>query len=265
MLRLLLISLIMSSLNSFAQDKPVKDLLLSLSDAELVKAAMSGKTGKCSVVDARECPQCFCDYYAQSSKSGLQGVGLPHGLGSGCIVAPDAPKRVDICWGAPNVYDQYNNSKTPICGASLIKNAANMIRIGIQRDLCDLPVEQPKKDDLKACLDGRKLTEEELKKSRDTIASLTIELEKRKGQIDKDRGDCDKAKTELEKAKAELEKVKIQAESDRKERDKLKDENQKLKNQSEKDKQDLEKYKKELDEVKRKSKSPKASPPLKMK
>jgi hypothetical protein len=119
--------------NAQAVDTPVKHVLLSLSDEEQVKA------GKWSIEDAKNCSQCFCDFYAKASKTGLLGKGLPHGYGSGCMVAPDSPRRINICWGAPNVYDQYNKSKTPIFGRSLRNNAANMIRIGIERVLCDLP------------------------------------------------------------------------------------------------------------------------------
>jgi hypothetical protein len=63
--------------------------------------SLNARAGKCSIVDAKNCPKCFCDFYAKTSKAGLLGVGLPHGYGSGCIVAPDSPRRIDTCWGAP--------------------------------------------------------------------------------------------------------------------------------------------------------------------
>jgi hypothetical protein len=74
----LILACLMLSLNAQAVATPIKQPLLSLSDEELVKAAMTGQAGKCS------------------------------------IVAPDSPRRIEICWGAPNVYDQYTNSKPPI-------------------------------------------------------------------------------------------------------------------------------------------------------
>lgn len=194
----------MLSLNAQAVDTSVKQLLLSLSDEELVKAAMNGRVGKCSIVDAKNCSQCFCDFYAKTSKAGLLGEGLPHGYGSGCIVAPDSPRRIDICWGAPNVYDQYNNSKTPICGRSLSSNAANMIRIGIERGLCDLPeqakdaVVAPVKDPIKECLDSSKSKDEEIRTIKMSLEGVSAELVKQKKTLDDERKQNQNGKNECE-------------------------------------------------------------------
>ena len=229
----------MLSLNAQTVDTPVKQLLLSLSDDDLVRAAMNGRTGKCSIVNAKNCPQCFCDFYAKTSKAGLLGVGLPHGYGSGCIVAPDSPRRIDICWGAPNVYDQYNNSKTPICGRSLSNNAANMIRIGIQRGLCDLPdqmkeavvppFKDPIKDPVKECMDSVKSKDEELRKTKESLISQRSELDKQKKQIEIER------KQQNQELTKEKDKVKNQA------------------NEIEKRTKELENCRKQLEEEKRKN------------
>ncbi|MFZ4715184.1 MAG: hypothetical protein ACOYL6_15790 [Bacteriovoracaceae bacterium] len=126
----------MVSMSAHSQSK-MGELLLSLSDAELFKAGLNNKVGSCYIADSRGNGN-FCDYYAQTRKPGLQGIGLPHGLGSGCLVAPYEPKGVGNCWSSPNVYDQYNDSATPICTNDFIKNGANMLRIAIKRGICDL-------------------------------------------------------------------------------------------------------------------------------
>ena len=214
MLYLIILSLI-TSLKGHTQVKPVRELLLSLSDEELVKAAQNGKTGKCYIADAKDCSQCFCDFYAKTSKSGLRGEGLPHGYGSGCIVAPDSPRGVDICWGAPNVYDQYNKSKTPICGRSMVANAANMIRIGIQRNLCDLPERQINSEE-NSCDQDIIKKDDEIRKINNQLASLKIELNQLKKQHEDLRFRNEKAQSEIISYKKQIDdermkKVKIQS------------------------------------------------------
>ena len=184
------------SVQAFSQVKPLKELLLSLSDQELTKAAFNGKTGKCVIVDATNCPQCFCDYYAQTSKAGLAGNGLPHGYGTGCIVAPESPKGVGVCWGAPNVYDKYNNTKTPICGQSMIQNAANMIRIGIQKDLCDLPSTSPIDDQEVTCKETLDKNLKEREKDKVLIGSMAAQIDELKKQLENERAEKEKIKQE---------------------------------------------------------------------
>ena len=87
---------LMLSLNAQTVDTPVKQLLLSLSDEELVKAAMNGRAGKCSIVDAKNCPQCFCDFYAKTSKARLQGVGVHLMCTTNTTIAK--PPSVALAW-----------------------------------------------------------------------------------------------------------------------------------------------------------------------
>lgn len=114
--------------------------LKKMTDEQLWEAATSGKVGRCFISDATQCSSCACDYYVKTTKEGLKGPGLPHGYGTGCVVAPSGPKGMSICWGAPNVYQDYSNSKTPICTTNHVKNATNMIRIALARkeNICDL-------------------------------------------------------------------------------------------------------------------------------
>jgi hypothetical protein len=125
----------------------IRSTLLSMSDKELWDAALSGKTGKCRIADARSSASSYCDYYVETLKfkgtgqpyAGLPGKGDGKPYGSGCLVSPGG-RNVTTCWDAPNVYPKFNSSSTPICTSDAVKNAANMIRIAVNdsADLCDL-------------------------------------------------------------------------------------------------------------------------------
>ena len=132
---ILTLSVLLASFSTHAIGLRATDVLLSLGDTELFNLGLKNKVGKCFIFDSRTNGN-FCDFYAQTSKKG--NLGLPSGSGSGCLVAPSQPKHIDYCWGAPNVYDQYNNSATPICTNDYIKNGANMLRIAIKAGLCDV-------------------------------------------------------------------------------------------------------------------------------
>ena len=130
------LSFLFSSLSVHAEGLKPVDVFLSLSDTALFNLALKNKVGKCFIYDSRNNGN-FCDFYAQTSKSGSN-LGLPAAYGSGCMVAPNLAKQINYCWGSPNVYDQFNNSSTPICTNDYIKNGANMIRIGLKNGLCDV-------------------------------------------------------------------------------------------------------------------------------
>jgi hypothetical protein len=114
------------------------DLLLSLPDAVLFDLAIKQKVGQCYI---SLCPSktCACDMYAKIMVSGGTSLGLPDAIGTGCVVAPDYPKHISYCWPSPNTYPNYNTTPTPICTSSGVKNAANMIRIGIKKGYCKIP------------------------------------------------------------------------------------------------------------------------------
>jgi hypothetical protein len=147
MKNLMVIFILISAFNFEVSAQHItKKQFLKMNDQELWEAGIAGKIGSCSISDARNCEKCFCDFYVKTNKEGLEGPGLPHGYGSGCVVAPQAPKGINNCWGSPNVYQDYNLSKTPICTKDHIKNAANMIRIALKRsgDLCNLKLKKTK-------------------------------------------------------------------------------------------------------------------------
>ena len=114
------------------------DLLLGLSDQALFDTALAGRTYNCRVT--RGASTAACDLYATAGLASGTFTGLPDLYGSGCVVAPDFPKRVNTCFPAPNTYPNYNSTPTPICTGSGVKNAANMIRIAINRGWCRLPI-----------------------------------------------------------------------------------------------------------------------------
>lgn len=131
---ILTVCCLLLSFSSFAINKR---MFLKMSDQQLWEAGLAKSVGKCVISDARKCTNCACDYYVKSSKKGLEHGGLPSGHGTGCLVAPSLSKAMATCWSSPNVYDTYNDSATPICTDDYVKNAANMLRIGIANGICD--------------------------------------------------------------------------------------------------------------------------------
>lgn len=136
-----LLVLLLITFGTLAQSPygPYADLLLSLPDDALYNAAVQKRVGQCSIGICTT-TGCACDLYARVAINSTFVIGLPNLYGTGCVVAPDFPKRMNICWPAPNPYGAYNGTSTPICTTSGIKNAANMIRIGIQKGYCKLPL-----------------------------------------------------------------------------------------------------------------------------
>lgn len=116
------------------------DLLLSLPDSMLFNLAVQQKVGQCYI---SICPitttSCACDLYAKVKLTATTSTGLPDLIGTGCVYAPDYPRHMSICFGPPNTYPNYNATPTPICTSSGVKNAANMIRIGIKKGHCKIP------------------------------------------------------------------------------------------------------------------------------
>jgi hypothetical protein len=196
------------SIPSIAQSSLSKQQLLAMSDEELYKAASSGKAGKCAIYDAKDCKECFCDAYVKTTKTDPNGRGLPDNYGSGCLVAPDAPRRIDFCFGAPNTYLNYNNSKTPICTSNAVKNAANMIRIGIQKGLCDVEDKVECKNVDMGCKAEAEKFRLELEKAKAEMKALKDE------KVDRGcKAEAEKFRLELEKAKAEMNALKNENES----------------------------------------------------
>lgn len=104
------------------------DFLLALPDAVLFDLAVKNKVGGCGISTQAYA----CSLYAKSLQGSVY-MGLPDLYGSGCVSTASGD-----CWGPPNTYLNYNDSPTPICTNSPIKNGANMIRIGIIKGYCSL-------------------------------------------------------------------------------------------------------------------------------
>src|SRR3989338_6912580 len=97
----LLICLVFTTLSSnlFAFDR---ETFIAMSDQELFKAGLYSLVGKCEIRDKTKDPNSECDYYTYTgqmyssihTKTFYNGRrGLPHGNGSGCVVAPTIGKK----------------------------------------------------------------------------------------------------------------------------------------------------------------------------
>ena len=135
----------------------VPEKLLAMSDQALFEAGLGYGVGLCvvedwtnqalSVVpdnqdDAALLARKNCDFTVRTKKSFSSSSdlkGLPHGTGFGCVVAPNhLPRKFSGCPSSEHErYDKYSNDpNTSICTDDHVKNAANMIRIGIRNGLC---------------------------------------------------------------------------------------------------------------------------------
>ena len=118
-----------------------KAFYLSLSDSQLFAEGLSPKRiGKCYIVRAR---YGACDLYVKAALAGPRGDrGYPKtrsNLGTGCVRAPDYPKRVRICYYKDPAYPLTAAERVSFCTDSGNVNAAAQLRHAIRNDKCALP------------------------------------------------------------------------------------------------------------------------------
>lgn len=120
----LCLAVVLSQTSMFAQQ-------FFLPDAQLFQKATitnnpGGGVGKCIIsTDPHACSA----YASALTSDGVTYAGLPNLYGSGCL---------NGCWGPPNFYYDYSATVLPICTGDVVKNGANMIRIGIVKGYCEL-------------------------------------------------------------------------------------------------------------------------------
>lgn len=110
----------------------VKNKFLNMSNAELFQAALNREVGDCRIQDARNSTRTFCDYYVKTNVKGSLGMlgwpKNPHsGDSTGCIKAPQLPKRMSTCWPG---------NTASMCTNDHIQNAAETIRDAIKNCAC---------------------------------------------------------------------------------------------------------------------------------
>jgi len=70
----------------------------------------------------------FCSFYGKYLFPNGTSTGLPDLYGTGCLG--------EGCWGPPNTYLNYQNTLLEICSGDVVKDGANMLRIGILKGYC---------------------------------------------------------------------------------------------------------------------------------
>eukprot|EP01024_Parvocaulis_polyphysoides_P032625 TRINITY_DN291_c0_g1_i2.p2 TRINITY_DN291_c0_g1~~TRINITY_DN291_c0_g1_i2.p2 ORF type:complete len:163 (-),score=0.58 TRINITY_DN291_c0_g1_i2:139-627(-) len=115
-----------------------KSQYLSLSDDQLYQQGLFG-IGQCKI--QRNTGFGFCDLYVASGITGTFGsqtyIGYPLSQlcrGTGCVKAPDFPKRVGTCWYSDPEYGAVVNSRvTDYCSDKGIANAAAQLGDAIMK------------------------------------------------------------------------------------------------------------------------------------
>ena len=69
-----------------------------------------------------------CSHYGKYRHPNGTILGLPDSIGTGCLGLG--------CWGPPNTYQNYQNTVLSICSGNVVKDGANMLRIGILNGYC---------------------------------------------------------------------------------------------------------------------------------
>lgn len=119
-----------------------KALLLSLPIGALYPLGRANFVGGCRI--QRNAGAGFCDLYVKSATTGARGyIGWPRStqdLGTGCVKAPNFPKRRGHCWYTGSDYNNWPMAdRVKMCSSSDGKiNAAEQLRHAILHDQCNL-------------------------------------------------------------------------------------------------------------------------------
>eukprot|EP00178_Gracilaria_changii_P019587 TRINITY_DN56722_c0_g1_i1.p1 TRINITY_DN56722_c0_g1~~TRINITY_DN56722_c0_g1_i1.p1 ORF type:complete len:175 (-),score=6.01 TRINITY_DN56722_c0_g1_i1:129-581(-) len=131
-----------SSSASDCPDPLTKSFYLSLSNNALFAYGVRKDIGagcRISLGNSRA----HCDLYVKSATVGNQGYrGWPRnrdGLGTGCVMAPEFPKRRTYCYAMRSEYDHLPMLfRESMCTDSGLNNAANVLRDAIEKNQCGL-------------------------------------------------------------------------------------------------------------------------------
>ena len=97
---------------AFSASTKCKSFYLSMSDIVLFSFGITNKIPGCRISFHEGISSTFCDMYV---KVGDEGFPLNRfGRGTGCVRAPDFPKRMSICWYSRSVNTPFNANARPI-------------------------------------------------------------------------------------------------------------------------------------------------------
>ena len=110
--------------------------IAALPDAELFRLATTSSAQGCRIT--RGGPSAACDLYVKTpSKDRYNGWPLtPDGRGTGCVKAPDFPKRVGICYYTNPPYDVTAEQTASFCTNNGKANALAQLRDGLKNLKC---------------------------------------------------------------------------------------------------------------------------------
>lgn len=114
---------------------------LSLSVDELYDQATKGnRVGECYIAEAKSG---FCDLYVKSAIQGASGdKGWPKtksNRGTGCVKAPDYPKKIRRCFFLDSNYVLTEEERSPFCTEMGKTNAVAQLKHAIRNKACGIP------------------------------------------------------------------------------------------------------------------------------
>eukprot|EP00737_Agarophyton_chilense_P001353 gb/GEZJ01001519.1/.p1 GENE.gb/GEZJ01001519.1/~~gb/GEZJ01001519.1/.p1 ORF type:complete len:191 (-),score=22.71 gb/GEZJ01001519.1/:491-1063(-) len=120
----------------------IKDYYLAMSNEDIWNSARDGsRIGKCYISSGGS--GAHCDLYAKSAVKGIHGdYGWPKSTdkrGTGCVRAPDFPRKVGRCYYSDYVYNLPKDVVDSFCTGNGKNNAVAQIRHAIRNDACGLP------------------------------------------------------------------------------------------------------------------------------
>lgn len=129
---------------------PVAKSLCTLPDHTLYHLGINrllphGKVG-CRIDDAAQCRSCFCDLYVKAYTTGPASEGsyrgwprtVLRGRGTGCVKAPDFPKRTGTCFYADPRYRLTAREVSLLCTNSGKNNALAQLRHALCNGQCGI-------------------------------------------------------------------------------------------------------------------------------
>ena len=135
-------ALVVLTVNAVQACSIINDYYLSLSNDKLWALVTGGsRIGKCFVQEGGG----FCDLYAKAAERGTDGdTGYPKAVvnggrvGTGCVKAPDFPKRRSTCYFTDPRYGLPSDVVSSFCTEKGRDNAVALMRHALLNDKCGL-------------------------------------------------------------------------------------------------------------------------------
>eukprot|EP00737_Agarophyton_chilense_P004682 gb/GEZJ01006109.1/.p1 GENE.gb/GEZJ01006109.1/~~gb/GEZJ01006109.1/.p1 ORF type:complete len:145 (-),score=14.10 gb/GEZJ01006109.1/:167-601(-) len=133
--------LLLGAIASVSAATHSKSFYLSLSPQALFAYGIKNEVGGC-YISLHTGSSGYCDMYVKTATTGNGYHGWPRNVndqGTGCVKAPEFPRRRTYCWYQRSEYNNHPLSvRNTFCTNSGVTNAANQLKYAIEKDQCAL-------------------------------------------------------------------------------------------------------------------------------